>query len=143
MVEIGEKYIRKCRTCGLQGTIDDLTAFAYGKAHKYERMNWCKDCKNKFQRENNAINLAKGKYQFAKRYGITSDEYGKCMATSTICEICGIPKELCYDHDHLTMLFRGVLCRSCNKAIGALGDTSALVYKAYLYLKESENKSGK
>lgn len=139
MVVIGAKYIRKCRTCGLEGYIHNLTSFAYSKVHKYERMNWCKDCKNKFQRENNLINISKGKYQFAKKYGITSDEYGKCMDTSSI---CGNTKELCYDHDHLTMLFRGVLCKKCNRAIGALGDTSELVYKAYLYLKESEDKSG-
>jgi len=62
------------------------------------------------------------------------------MATSSECQICGSTDKLCYDHCHTTGKFRGVLCRSCNSAIGLLGDTKESLYKAYKYLKMIETK---
>lgn len=137
MEQIGQKHIkidRKCRECGLICTEENIDKFAKSKVHRFGIMNWCKNCKNAFQRNSIKVNQSKGVYQHAKRYGISSEEYKKCMNTSVGCQICGSIKELCYDHDHSTMEFRGVLCRSCNKAIGALGDTEEGVRKALSYL---------
>lgn len=39
------------------------------------------------------------------------------------------------DHDHDTGLIRGVLCGSCNTAIGVLGDNEAGVMRALEYLR--------
>lgn len=62
------------------------------------------------------------------------------MKSSAGCMICNKNTELCYDHCHTTMKFRGVLCRSCNKAIGQLGDTADSLKKAYEYLLVHETK---
>lgn len=56
------------------------------------------------------------------------DEYAK---EHKHCEICGktieesnkwkskyAPKQLCIDHDHSTMKFRGMLCSTCNRQLG-------------------------
>jgi len=75
------------------------------------------------------------------RYGITIDEYKDAMSSSHCCEICGAEENLCYDHDHTTGAFRGVLCRTCNTAIGTLGDTIQGLNMAILYLKRHYNKT--
>lgn len=51
-----------------------------------------------------------------------------------LCELCRRRKAVCLDHDHVTGLFRGWLCRSCNTALGALGDTIDGLYTAIAYL---------
>jgi len=60
------------------------------------------------------------------------------MSTSDRCEICSSRDSLCYDHDHNTMRFRGVLCNKCNRSIGQLGDTVESIQKVLFYLKSKE-----
>ena len=112
--------------------------FVKDTGSKYGRRNFCKECSNTKNKEDTKSTVYKHKHQLAKRYNITPQQYVDCMNTSKVCQICGSPKELCYDHDHNTMKFRGVLCRSCNKAIEALGDNvtgvrNALAYLVYCY----------
>lgn len=54
------------------------------------------------------------------------------------CECCGRDKgsrALANDHCHVTNVFRGWLCYSCNSAIGKLGDDLAGLFRAVEYLK--------
>ena len=61
-----------------------------------------------------------------------------------VCKICGRPEtrlnrwgnlaRLAVDHDHTTDEVRGLLCHSCNTALGLLQEKSDLVYRAYLYM---------
>lgn len=44
------------------------------------------------------------------------------------------------DHDHVTGKVRGILCRTCNTALGALGDNIAGVTLALNYLLKHENQ---
>ena len=69
-----------------------------------------------------------------KRLGCSLNEYRECMSTSQVCEVCGSTSKLCYDHDHTTGEFRGVLCGKCNSGIGLLGDTEQGVQQALNYL---------
>lgn len=46
--------------------------------------------------------------------------YGMVIPADASCEICGIQKHLCIDHDHTTGYIRGILCRACNTALGLL-----------------------
>jgi len=78
-------------------------------------------------------------HQTKKRYGVDADTYKRLMATSSCCEICGKIEELCYDHCHDTMKFRGVLCRGCNRSLGQLGDNIEAIQKVLDYLQK-ENK---
>lgn len=55
------------------------------------------------------------------------------------CEICGSYEVLTIDHDHTTNLFRGILCRKHNMAIGLLGDTLVDVKKAVEYLEQNDS----
>lgn len=40
------------------------------------------------------------------------------IARQTRCQICGSRKRLVLDHDHFSGLARGVLCQTCNTAVG-------------------------
>jgi hypothetical protein len=75
-----------------------------------------------------------------KKYGLTVADF-KELAESQggSCKICGVTPtyRLCVDHRHDTGKVRGLLCRTCNKAIGQLGDTPEGVKRAYDYLIET------
>jgi hypothetical protein len=120
-------------------------------------INLCDDCyktrQKKYQKErqSNPEKLRKQReYRIKRDYGISMGEFEACMATSNCCEICGfIPskkpaknstnrsRSLVYDHCHDSMKFRGVLCDSCNTAIGKLGDTVEGIQRAINYLQKS------
>ena len=59
------------------------------------------------------------------------------------CEIClGVQsrnknknEQLCIDHDHATGRVRGVLCHSCNAALGLFKDSLPLLKRAIAYLE--------
>ena len=62
----------------------------------------------------------------------------KAMASH--CHICGedfsLKKRKVLDHDHVTLDIRGVLCDSCNTAIGKLKDSPDLLRKAAEYIEK-------
>lgn len=74
-------------------------------------------------------------------YGITLEQYEQMLtAQNGVCAICGrIPtgRSLHVDHNHKTGEVRGLLCHSCNFAIGKRGfnDSSDKCLKAGEYLK--------
>jgi len=87
-----------------------------------------------------AERLEKYGYTIQKRdalrwYGCTLEEFSERMGSSSCCQICGKTDSLCYDHCHITNKFRGVLCRSCNKGLGAFGDNYEGVSRALKYLE--------
>jgi hypothetical protein len=58
------------------------------------------------------------------------------------CDVCGGPpdgrwKRLNIDHDHKTGLFRGLLCKRCNQAIGLFRDNPELMIEAAAYLRRA------
>lgn len=74
------------------------------------------------------------------KYNVTQEQYDALLSKQNgSCAICNKTTDyfLCVDHRHDTGKVRGLLCRSCNKAIGQLGDTPEALFKAYLYLKET------
>ena len=129
----------KCYTCK---SVKEHTEYYKNTSNKSGITGSCKECikkrVNNYNKENHEAHLLRAfKHQTNKRYGITQERYAECMATSKCCQICNKEEDLCYDHDHTTGEFRGVLCRNCNRAIGQLGDTAEDIYKAYIYLSKS------
>jgi len=94
--------------------------------------------KKKYRREN-----------LLRRYGLTVDTYnllyakhdGKCgicnKEESALSYLTGRPQRLAIDHDHATGKVRGLLCFSCNRALGYFKDNSILLQSAIRYLKEN------
>lgn len=92
------------------------------------------------------------KWNLAKRYGITIEEYEAMYARSDgKCELCnhqlsfgrGESYMACVDHDHATGVVRGILCRKCNQALGTFQDSIEGLERAIDYLRMTEARNGK
>lgn len=98
-------------------------------------------------RKNNPEKMAfmKKKSILKHQYGLTVEEYQKMIdKNNSACYICDEVKTgtncrngLCVDHDHKTGKNRGLLCHSCNRAIGLLGDSIEKLKKAIIYLEKN------
>lgn len=86
-----------------------------------------------------------------KQYGLSLDDYTKMHdAQNGLCAICGKPeraagsnnklRRLAVDHCHTTGKIRGLLCTSCNRGVGYLGDSVENLQSAINYLSRSINK---
>lgn len=78
-----------------------------------------------------------------KRYGLTIEQRDKMIETQNgNCAICEKPfgdkRKPNVDHDHETNRIRGILCFSCNQALGKLGDTHDKMLRVLDYLKEPQ-----
>lgn len=132
--------VKECYTCKMPKPLED---FIKSKTHKDGYRNQCKNCHNKkskeyyYKNKTKVIKRSKA-HQVLSTYGITIEEFNKRMATSNCCEICGSTERLCYDHDHDTMEFRGVLCHLCNSSLGTFGDNEEGIQKVLNYLRKDE-----
>lgn len=76
-----------------------------------------------------------------KNYGITLDTYNDLLKSQNYkCAICkteqsDLLKKLAVDHNHKSGIIRGLLCDSCNRGIGLLGDDIQILNRAINYLK--------
>jgi hypothetical protein len=71
------------------------------------------------------------------KYGITLEQYNMLLEEQNgACAICGTKSDsyLSVDHDHKTKIVRGLLCQSCNIALGLLHDDIGLGERAIEYL---------
>jgi len=86
--------------------------------------------------------------ELQKMFGISLDDYYDILEKqNSVCAICGKPesvkdnngktRSLAVDHDHATGEIRGLLCTNCNKALGHIQDSPALLQKAIAYLTKS------
>lgn len=76
----------------------------------------------------------------AQKFGITPEEYAE-LALAEHCYICLGPPDgrwtkLNLDHDHATGKIRKMLCGKCNKTLGLVNDSEALLGQMIDYLKE-------
>lgn len=90
--------------------------------------------------------------QVLKKYNLSQVEYERILASQGgVCACCGKPEatisrrrqspmRLTVDHDHLTGVVRGLLCRACNLGIGQLGDSLEGVKKAVTYLERRHER---
>ena len=87
------------------------------------------------------------KYELKYNYGLTPEVYSQILQEqNNSCKICGLIFAAEYkgikkdqphvDHDHVTNNIRGILCHSCNLALGFVKDNVVLLQKMIEYLKE-------
>lgn len=79
-----------------------------------------------------------------RTYGITREQYDAMFeAQGGVCALCFEPETNTYkgrvralsvDHDHRTGAVRALLCSTCNRGIGLLGDDPELLRRAADYL---------
>jgi hypothetical protein len=94
------------------------------------------------ERYNQSRNATQRWDHIRRRYGVTQEEYQRRFEEQGgRCAICSIATdELQVDHCHETSVVRGLLCSSCNRAIGLLGDTLEALERAVAYLRRAEGE---
>lgn len=96
--------------------------------------------KDKAKAYRDAHKLERRSRELRINYNLTLEGFDAMMeAQNHCCKICGkSPEEngrrLNVDHNHTTGEIRGLLCNTCNKAIGLLGDSIELLNKTIMYL---------
>jgi len=105
----------------------------------------CKECrltelKSPANRRKNADSKRR------QAYGITQAQYDRLyFEQAGLCAICrqpetrlhgryGVPFNLGVDHNHTTGSIRGLLCNTCNRALGLMGDDPSIFEAALRYL---------
>jgi hypothetical protein len=94
----------------------------------YYARNKCKQCYHR-DLNHHKNNSPDGKsywrqHNLKRSFGLTIEEYDAMHdAQGGVCAICGRPqknKRLAVDHNHTTGKIRGLLCTTCNRALGYL-----------------------
>ena len=82
----------------------------------------------------------------ARKYGMTLEEMTEYVnGHDDNCDVCGNPdvthrkatwtNGLTFDHDHISGRMRGMLCSTCNVALGQTGDDPERLRKLAVYLE--------
>jgi len=79
------------------------------------------------------------KSNMKRSFGITPEAYEAMFEKQfRKCAICGtspVAQRFPVDHDHQTGRIRGILCGSCNRGLGLLGDDPSRLRAALSYLE--------
>ena len=104
----------------------------------------CPKCKeeNHFSKNQYYCKECCKKSKARRRYEITSEEYDELMGIES-CAICKRNfEEHCLikhiDHEHHTMVIRGVLCGNCNRGLGRFKDNSDYLSSAADYIRNGK-----
>src|SRR6266404_1578474 len=108
----------KCKDCSTVLT-------DYNKVVKKGRLGpYCKECEKVRYKTYFSQTAEARRSNRLKRFGITLEEYDRLfelqLGGCAICKQISGGKRLAIDHDHDTGEIRGLLCVSCNTAIGKL-----------------------
>ena len=141
----------KCSTCE---KIKNVTEFSKQNNKKRGYSYKCKQCHNEYSKNNwypknqkkqiessgkwrneNKLQYCKTKYKLSEDINFLKEEYEKCDNT---CQICQKKSDLCLDHCHNRLKFRGFLCSKCNSAIGFFDENIDILKNAIEYIQNFE-----
>lgn len=117
-------------TCGYCHEIYDLTERNANGRLQRVGARWCPDCAR-------SVDVMR-----FRRYGVTKEQWDRAVAEG--CRIClRTDRKLHVDHDHACCpphkacgeCVRGLICGSCNRALGLFADDPAALERAADYLK--------
>ena len=141
--------IDNTKTCTKCRHTKSIEMFSMQRGYADGRRSQCKPCRRDIEaerrlrpgyRRTNTTVVDRAR-RIAKSYGVSLDEYKQLLlAQGECCALCergagwkyGV---LVIDHCHATGRIRGLLCNSCNTALGKLGDTEEAITKALVYVK--------
>lgn len=111
------------------------------KAHEVNPERYNRKSKEWKEAHPEETKLADKKSQIKRKYGLTWDMYQEWIKRqNNKCAIClrnfiQIKQTPHIDHDHKSKKIRGLLCATCNSALGHLKDDIVLFERAIEYLK--------
>jgi len=130
---------KKCSKCG---ETKPLSEFHQRKNSKDGHQGWCKSCaitnSVAYHKANPERKIAYDKTTSLRKYGLKPVDYALILGSQgNVCLICGrSPGNIRFavDHNHETGEVRGILCSSCNTALGFMKDNPDLLRRAADYL---------
>lgn len=130
-----------CTTCKVEKDINEFYLRG-GNYSPNSRKSKCKECDKKRVAETYWKDPSVYQNNHLKRnYGITLNEYNQMlMEQGHRCKTCGTTEpggkhgKFMVDHSHNTGEVRGLLCKSCNIALGEVGDNINTLQKMIEYL---------
>ena len=141
---------RTCRVCGQEKNLVDEYYLSRKDPTKPSSYSYeCKECTIKRTIEYNKNNSESVRSQYLKRnYGLTFEEFDTMLSSQdNSCAICGTKepsktrgrtRRFHVDHDHETGKVRGLLCKSCNIALGEVDDNIHTLKSMIQYLERHE-----
>jgi hypothetical protein len=145
MVQLERKQCREC------GASKPLAAFPLQRGGRSGRHPLCKQCRAtqeraRYRRDRDRLlqdmrsdprrRRRVRRRSLERKYGL--DEVGLAALRTRqhgLCLVCALARPLVVDHDHRTGEVRGLLCSTCNLAIGELGDHAPHLRSAADYLR--------
>jgi hypothetical protein len=127
----GFKYCPHC------GDTKSIAEFGRNRSKNTGLTSYCKPCHNVAMAENKAKNHGSVRsFMLKRRYGLTAEQVDEmCEQQGGVCLICLSSPAVHVDHDHETGLVRGLLCFSCNGALGQFDDEAWRLRLAADYLE--------
>lgn len=137
---------KKCTNCGIEYPIDSFRSRGGKYSHlKKSRCNECLYIDYKDWADQNFEKISsyreKDKWTLKKRcqrHGISINEFLSVFneqdCSCAICKKNIIIEESAIDHNHESGEFRGILCKTCNRALGMFMDSPDILMSAYEYL---------
>lgn len=122
--------MRTCKICGKEKDDWEFSVWISKKTGGQCVRKICRECYNKDHRD----------VQLVHRYGITRAQWELILKSQdNKCKICGkvFDSKIYVDHDHKTMVIRGLLCQDCNFGLGKFGDNPETLRTAANYLETS------
>lgn len=129
------------RVCTHCQTRKPMAGFHWTSGKRY-RFRSCKECANARRVDAKAVNpenekLTKRETHLRRKYGLTPRGFDQLLAQQDgNCAICStnLSASVHVDHDHATGKVRGLLCFTCNTALGKFRDSVSLLRAAINYL---------
>jgi len=159
--------MKHCKRCGADKPLEDFhkdkkakdgLCFYCKECNKKKTRDYYAGLDKTAEKARNQQRVASGAhrdYQYKKKYGLSLEDYNLLLEKQGgKCVICGITREECndkralpVDHDHSCCpgvvtcgkCVRGILCHSCNRAVGLMRDNSERLRKAAAYLEQAAN----
>jgi hypothetical protein len=130
-IVISPNTVKLCKGCQ---TELPLTAFVKDHRNKDGRGARCKPCYNASKTYSPE---RQRRYKLKHLYGLTPEQYNEILEEQNGCKICHKKSDRYHvDHDHSTGKVRGILCLSCNVAIGHFSDNLSTLQNAIAYLSK-------
>lgn len=146
----------KCSKCGIKKSVAEFNKYMFNIRYPY-----CRDCRLAATKDHHSKPESKRQHRdwynsnykpiatnsrLLKAFGITLDQYNEILEIQNhVCALCQNPeriyknksgewRKLAVDHNHSTGSTRGLLCGSCNMALGLFKENRDRLLAAIAYL---------
>ena len=141
--------MKRCTKCEVEKSLDQ---FHYDRASRDGLRHQCKTCKliyyKKWYHHRKKAGIGRNHHSrhIKHRYNLNEIEYDHLYRVQEgKCAICKVPqleltRRLSVDHVHGTNIIRGLLCGSCNTALGLFKESPIVLRKAANYVETWEQE---